>query len=484
MNQVIAYKVDSLTNLKPNSIVALKVAGVSKFELFITDLQGAPHSLNLPATTGVQQIINTDGALQVVGSTNVVINLEPAILASINSALQVGDNISNLLNDAGYITSLDLPTKTSDLINDGEDGTSFYIEDTDVRLSDARTPLSHTHTESDITDLDKYTQTETDNLLLTKEDLINKSTAFETDKTSDDKYPSVKSVDEIIVKKSFSQPLDYSDTGSNVIIPLPPTGNEKFYFVNDLLTSLSGFNLSLITGNPTAEIPFNGKEIIVFNGTANPITINHNAVADIPYLIKDAADLVVPSGELVRFMYEGGVMKELFRSWSSAVASDETETYTFVVTSASAFPAYIGWYSPRDNVANGIFNPLWEIGLYDGTGGVMRTRMGRRIVKYNQKATEIAISYSTVTVATKIRFIYYEINPSGTSIVGINNHTIHEVTIPANTGSSAGVVQSTMFITPADFTMLKGGMISMVIDNNNLALTFKDFIAEVRVKKI
>lgn len=63
-------------------------------------------------------------------------------------------------------------TKTSDLINDGEDGTSFYIEDDDARLSDARTPLSHTHTESDITDLDKYTQVETDNLLGNKLDKV------------------------------------------------------------------------------------------------------------------------------------------------------------------------------------------------------------------------------------------------------------------------------------------------------------------------
>ena len=105
MNQVIAYKVNTLANLKPNAIVALKTAGENTFSLYVTDLQGAPHSLKLPATTGVQQIINTDGALQVVGSTNVVINLEPAILASINSALQVGDNISSLLNDAGYLTS-------------------------------------------------------------------------------------------------------------------------------------------------------------------------------------------------------------------------------------------------------------------------------------------------------------------------------------------------------------------------------------------
>lgn len=37
------------------------------------------------------------------------------------------------------------PTKTSDFTNDGEDGTNVYVANNDSRLSDARTPTSHTH---------------------------------------------------------------------------------------------------------------------------------------------------------------------------------------------------------------------------------------------------------------------------------------------------------------------------------------------------
>ena len=40
----------------------------------------------------------------------------------------------------------------------------------DARLSDARTPVAHTHVEADITDLDKYTQSQVDTLLLGKSD--------------------------------------------------------------------------------------------------------------------------------------------------------------------------------------------------------------------------------------------------------------------------------------------------------------------------
>ena len=52
---------------------------------------------------------------------------------------------SDLTNDSGFITSSSLPTKTSDLTNDGADGTNVYVANNDSRLSDARTPTSHTH---------------------------------------------------------------------------------------------------------------------------------------------------------------------------------------------------------------------------------------------------------------------------------------------------------------------------------------------------
>ena len=43
-----------------------------------------------------------------------------------------------------YATTSSIPTKTSDLVNDGE-GSSEFVSNDDSRLSDARTPTSHTH---------------------------------------------------------------------------------------------------------------------------------------------------------------------------------------------------------------------------------------------------------------------------------------------------------------------------------------------------
>ena len=43
------------------------------------------------------------------------------------------------------IDGLSIPTKTSDLTNDGADGTNVFVANNDSRLTDSRTPTSHTH---------------------------------------------------------------------------------------------------------------------------------------------------------------------------------------------------------------------------------------------------------------------------------------------------------------------------------------------------
>lgn len=64
---------------------------------------------------------------------------------SLSNKPTIPSKTSDLSNDSGFITSSSLPTKTSDLSNDGEDGTNAFIDESDSRLTDARTPTSHTH---------------------------------------------------------------------------------------------------------------------------------------------------------------------------------------------------------------------------------------------------------------------------------------------------------------------------------------------------
>jgi hypothetical protein len=193
--------VKSLSNLKPSRMIAVKGDSESSFSLYVTDKNGVPYPLkDLQGISGITGITNTDGNLVITGADNKIINLAPALLSTINSALQSGANISELVNDEGFIVTetdpifqaseasnfvtgdkanldnqsgvnsgdettssiqtkrplktinteslegtgniqidyndLDnlptIPTKTSDLINDGEDGVNPFITLNDI----------------------------------------------------------------------------------------------------------------------------------------------------------------------------------------------------------------------------------------------------------------------------------------------------------------------------------------------------------------
>jgi len=98
--------VKSLSNLKPSRMIAVKADNESSFSLFVTDKNGVPYPLkDLQGSGGITGITNTDGNLVITGVNNKVINITPTLLSVINSALQSGDLISTLVNDAGYLTT-------------------------------------------------------------------------------------------------------------------------------------------------------------------------------------------------------------------------------------------------------------------------------------------------------------------------------------------------------------------------------------------
>ena len=168
------YKVKQLPS-RPlaDSVYWVKASPSSEVSGYITDLQGVPYPLkDISGSGGIQTITNTDGNISIVGSNNIVINISPALLSVINSALQtetdpifqaseaslfVAGDKANLDNQSGINTgdetTLSIQTKrplktingeslegsgniivgssvtnTSELINDGSDGTSTYVE--------------------------------------------------------------------------------------------------------------------------------------------------------------------------------------------------------------------------------------------------------------------------------------------------------------------------------------------------------------------
>ena len=103
------YKVKQLPS-RPlaDSVYWVKASPSSDVSGYITDLQGVPYPLkDLQGRGGITTLINTDGNLVITGANSKVINIAPALLSIINSALQSGGNISELINDVGYITDLE-----------------------------------------------------------------------------------------------------------------------------------------------------------------------------------------------------------------------------------------------------------------------------------------------------------------------------------------------------------------------------------------
>ena len=103
------YKVKQLPS-RPlaDSVYWVKASPSSEVSGYITDLQGVPYPLkDLQGSGGITTLTNTDGNLVITGVNNKVINIAPTLLSIINSALQSGGNISELINDVGYITDLE-----------------------------------------------------------------------------------------------------------------------------------------------------------------------------------------------------------------------------------------------------------------------------------------------------------------------------------------------------------------------------------------
>ena len=100
--------VKSLSNLKPSRMIAVKADNESSFSLYVTDKNGVPYPLkDLQGSGGIATLINTDGNLVITGVNNKVINIAPALLSLINSALQPEDE-----NTIEKVSAENIPSHT------------------------------------------------------------------------------------------------------------------------------------------------------------------------------------------------------------------------------------------------------------------------------------------------------------------------------------------------------------------------------------
>ncbi|NHN26746.1 hypothetical protein FIA58_013760 [Flavobacterium jejuense] len=148
-------------------------------------------------------------------------------------------------------------------------------------------------------------------------------------KTYDVNDSGVTPVDALIgsdfVKKEWSNFYAYANSGSNQVLPLRPNGIANYTVTNSLLTSISGFDKSLLIDAESLSGLYLGKNLIIWNQTANPITLLNGTAAEIPFNF--GSNLVIPSGEKILIFYDGIELRELFKSWSNIyVYSEITDT--------------------------------------------------------------------------------------------------------------------------------------------------------------
>lgn len=171
MAEIKTYKEKVLpSSPNPNSIYWIKASNNSDVTGYITDINGVPYPLKdlQGSGAGITSIVNTDGAIDIIGSSTIVVNLDSVLLATINSALQSGANISELVNDQGYITSASVITNHSGLTLD--DGTNPHgTTKADVGLPlvpnlDTTSAVANSHTHSNKAILDLITEAFTTSL--------------------------------------------------------------------------------------------------------------------------------------------------------------------------------------------------------------------------------------------------------------------------------------------------------------------------------
>jgi hypothetical protein len=164
MRNITFYQEKSLpANPKPDSVYFIKADNTNTVKVYVTDAGGFPLPLIDETTVGsvltvtgtavtgtptnpivnvsgvvssdagnkvkisvndgklfTGGITNTDGKLLITDNTNsTTINLATSVLNLLNTALQAGDNISSLTNDAGYITASSIVGKVNSVTGIG-----------------------------------------------------------------------------------------------------------------------------------------------------------------------------------------------------------------------------------------------------------------------------------------------------------------------------------------------------------------------------
>lgn len=131
-------------------------------------------------------------------------------------------------------------------------------------------------------------------------------------------------IGEDYVKKSFALAYVYPDiTGADASIPIPANGASQIVMSNASLTSITCLDLSAITGNPSAEVPYPNKVLEITNLTGNDIELKHATGSGIQFFTKDELSIIIPNKETLYVKYNTDGAIEFDRSWSDIIIPED-----------------------------------------------------------------------------------------------------------------------------------------------------------------
>lgn len=248
----------------------------------------------------------------------------------------IESNINNVIFDLGDITGEDyldvINTLTNPLYPDGypltDDTKIYYFKwiDSDI------TYLYYFDEENSLNSYGNY-GVDGDYLFQPGELIIFYSSSINSN-----------SIAQIYKKKSES--LAYSDptlSGSNAVIEFQPNGQSVYAFSNSGLISIDGFGSSLIIGNPTAEVPYNGKDIFIYNNKSGNLILKHDGpgIAAVKFLLENDIDLVIPPGGKVWLKYGLSHCEIIFKSWETSIDLSTKADLVGGVVPSSQLPSYV-----------------------------------------------------------------------------------------------------------------------------------------------
>ena len=271
-----------------------------------------------------------------------------------NTAVQPGANVSSLVNDAGYLTTINLntasdvtitsPTAGQVLKYNGTtwvDGSVDYSELTGVPTS--FTPAAHTHSTVDITDLSSYTgldvryytETEVNTLLSNKADTVHTHVKADITDFSDADYATAA---QGALAVSALQNL-VEDTTPQLGGNLDTNG---FSIINNVAVNINGEKLYSVTASTTSATPVNAVSI--------PLTLGKRITFSLQGSATDSA-----TGDTFGFLLSGcarnhagtsalagGTVLTEFKdvgatTWTiTAIANDTTDNLEIQITGEAA----------------------------------------------------------------------------------------------------------------------------------------------------